>query len=91
MTRIPDTSGDTAVIANMMQRGIPRYHNGFSFLVLRRNVTPPHSEINAQKETSASQYNCSRPVIFARNPGTVSQKGSRRAEKHSADIAIRER
>jgi hypothetical protein len=79
MTRIPDTSGDTADIANMVQRGIPRYHDGFSFRVPRRNAIPPHSEMHAKKEESVSQYSCSTPVVFTRNPGTRSQTGSRRA------------
>jgi len=62
----------------MIQRGIPRYHDGFSFLVTRRNAIPPHSETHAKQEGSSRKYKGSRPVMFAGNARTGYRMGSRR-------------
>jgi hypothetical protein len=47
---ISKKAGEKAMNANTATRGIPRYHEGFSFRVLPRKATPPHSVMNAQKE-----------------------------------------
>jgi hypothetical protein len=88
MTRSPDTSEDTTVIAKARQSGIPRYHDGFSVLVLRRNATPPHSEMNAVKEKSPSMNakGSSRPVVITRYTCTVSRTLIRGTEKNTADM-----
>jgi hypothetical protein len=78
-------------MANMMQRGIPRYHDAFSFLVARRNAIPPHSEINAQKGRSVRQYKGSKPVMFAGNASTGYRVLCRNQQKNTADIIASEK
>jgi hypothetical protein len=39
-------------MANAIQSGIPRNHEGFPSLVLIRKTMPPHNEMNAGMEKS---------------------------------------
>jgi hypothetical protein len=93
MTKNAETTGDRAIMAYATTRGIPRYHEGFSFRTLVRNAIPPHSAMRPMREIF--HITDERGILMLKGSpkshSIWSMKGPNAAKKNKGIIATRAR